>query len=66
MSSDGSGDNNSLKDEINKLIADNKVMVFSATYCKFELLRIITNQHFGFHVKVRIVRKQKKFLVNIN
>ena len=48
MSSDGSGDNNSLKDEINKLIADNKVMVFSATYCKFELLRIITNQHFGF------------------
>lgn len=48
MSSDGSGDNNSLKDEINKLIADNKVMVFSATYCKLEFFRITTINTLAF------------------
>jgi hypothetical protein len=33
MSSSGSGDKNEINDKIKNLIKDNKVMVFSATYC---------------------------------
>ena len=40
MSSSGSGDKsgkNDLNDQINQLISENKVMVFSATYCMLEI-----------------------------
>jgi len=67
MSSSGSGDKTTISDKINELIKDNKVMVFSKTYCMSEYI-FLNNKLFFFVVviKVRIVQKQKKFLVNIN
>ncbi len=65
----GSGDKASktgLNDKIKELINDNKVMVFSKTYCKFEFdWKKKLQMNFVF-LKVHIVRKQKRFLVNIN
>ena len=61
MSGKGKAD---LKDEIQQLIKDNKVMVFSATYCKLktELTRLLRM----IFLKVHIAPKRRKFLVNIN
>jgi hypothetical protein len=38
MSSSGSGDNTTINDKIKELIKDNKVMVFSKTYCMSEFI----------------------------